>query len=189
MRKLIVFNLITVDGFYAGLDGDISWHNVDDEFQEFAIEQTKTFATHVYGRVTYEIMANYWPAANARETDPIVANLMNTTPKVVFSKTLKAVKESEYWKNITLYHELTPEIILDLKKERGGDIAILGSGTIVQQLTNWCLIDEYRLLVNPLILGKGKAMFANIQNRVDFTLINTRIFKNGNVLLYYVPKH
>lgn len=185
MRKLVVFNLITLDGFFAGPHGEIDWHNVDAEFQKFAVEQTKTFTTHMYGRVTYEMMASYWTTAEARKEDPIISLLMNTTPKVVFSKTLADVQESDHWKNVTLYHDITPKIIKDLKQDGTGDIAVLGSGTVVQALTDLRLVDEYRLLVNPIIIGKGKPLFKDVKERLKLTLVSERTFKNGNVLLTY----
>lgn len=188
MKKLIVFNMVTLDGYYAGEDGDISWHKTDAEFGRFAIEQTKTFTTHMYGRVTYEMMADYWPTAHARKEDPAIADLMNMTPKIVFSKTLKNIKDSVNWKHTTVYRGIIPKEIEKMKRDGRGIIAVLGSGEVVQQLTDMGLIDEYRLMVNPVLLGRGKLLFANIKKAVDLKLLRTRMFKNGNVLLIYKPK-
>jgi dihydrofolate reductase len=85
MRKLFAFNMVTLDGFFEGPNRDISWHTVDDEFNQFAVEQTSTVGAILFGRVTYELMASYWPSPAAQSDDPVVANLMNTLPKVVFS--------------------------------------------------------------------------------------------------------
>jgi len=178
--------MVTLDGYYAGVDGDISWHNVTagDEFGEFANEQTGEFGMHIYGRVTYELMASYWPTQEALKSDPIIAPLMNNTPKIVFSKTLPEVKEGPSWKNITLFKDIDPIEVNKWKTAAKKDLVIFGSGTIVQQFTNLGLIDEYRLMVNPIILGKGKPLFTE---PLKLKLLNTKIFKNGNVLLYYQP--
>ncbi len=188
MRKIVVFNLVTVDGFFAGPNGEIDWHNADDEFDRFTIEwiQTKPFDTLIFGRTTYELMASYWPTPEAIKNDPIVAAYMNSVPKIVFSKTLRKAEEGLHWKNIKIFHEIKPEEIVQLKEQKGRDISIFGSGTIVQQFTNLGLIDEYQLMVNPIILGAGKPLFKDVKN-MKLKLLNTRIFKNGNVLLCYQP--
>ncbi len=187
MRKIIVFNLVSLDGYFAGPKGEIDWHNTDEEFSKFAVEQTKTFKTLIFGRVTYELMASYWPTPEAIKNDPIVAKQLNTLPKIVFSRTLKKVNQGPNWKNVTLFNKIDPKVIKKMKQGRGDDITILGSGTIVQAFTNLGLIDEYRLLVNPIVLGRGKPMFKNIKNQLKLKLLKTRTFKNGNVLLYYRP--
>lgn len=195
MRKIIVFNMISLDGYFAGPNGEIDWHNTDSEFGKFANEQTQEFGTLIFGRVTYEVMKNYWPTPQALKDDPIVANVMNNIPKIVYSKTLKTIEETPTWKNITLFHDINPEEIKRLKEQSGPpsqssgevnkDIAIFGSGTIVQQFTNLGLIDEYWLMVNPIILGEGKPLFKDVEKRMKLKLLKTRTFKNGNILLYY----
>lgn len=188
MRKIVVFNLVSLDGYFAGPKGDIDWHNTDREFGKFAEEQTSEFKTLIFGRVTYELMKSYWPTPQAIKDDPIVAKVLNTAPKIVFSKTLEKVEETPVWKNVTLFKEINPEEIKRLKTQPGGDMTILGSGTIVQTFTNLSLIDEYRLLVNPVILGRGKPMFNNVKDRLQLKLLKTRNFKSGNVLLSYSPR-
>lgn len=184
MRKIIVFNLVTVDGFFAGEDGNIDWHMVDDEFNAFAIEQTSEFGGIIFGRTTYELFESFWPQAlkdpQTSDDDRKVAQIIDDVWKLVFSKTLQEVT----WKNTQLYHEIDPEEIKRWKQYDGKDLAIFGSGTIVQQLANMDLIDEYRLLVNPIILGKGKPMFAGVKEQ-HLQLISTREFRNGNVLMTY----
>jgi len=177
--------MVSLDGYFAGPKGDISWHNTDEEFGKFADEQTAMFGTQIYGRITYQAMASYWPTADAIKNDPVVAKLMNTTPKIVFSKTLKNVKETENWKNIKLFKNINPEEIKKLKIQKGRDIVVFGSGTIVQQFTNLGLIDEYWIMINPVVLGKGKLLFKNIKDKLNLKLLKTRTFKNGNILLYY----
>ena len=187
MRKIIVFNLITVDGYFAGPKGEIDWHNYDEEMGAFSIEQMQTLGALMFGETTYELMASYWVTEEGIKGEPVVAGIMSSIPKIVFSEKLKEVADGPVWKNVSVFNEIKKEEIIRLKEKEGKDVAIFGSGTIVQQLTELGLIDEYRLVVNPLILGEGKPLFANLKGRHDLTLINTKVFKNGNVLLYYVP--
>jgi dihydrofolate reductase len=183
MRKLIVFNLVTLDGYFAGQDGDISWHNVDDEFQELANEASNSGNTLLFGRVTYELMASYWPTPEAIKNDPIVARGMNSATKIVFSRTLNKVD----WNNTRLVKNDMLSEIRKLKQESGKDLTVLGSGSIVSQLAQEHLIDEYQILLNPVVIGKGKTMFEGVKDRFSLKLTKTRVFGNGNVLLYYEP--
>lgn len=180
-----MFNLISLDGYFAGPRGDIGWHVVDLEFNKFAIEQMKTFDSILFGRVTYQLFEHYWPSAakdsSTSRDDLEIANMIENIEKIVFSKTLKKVD----WKNTRLLNEVVPEEIKKLKQKSGRDIVIFGSGTIVQELTNLGLIDEYRLLVNPVILGSGKLLFKGINDRIKLKLLKTRTFNSGNVLLCY----
>ena len=187
MRKIVVFDLVTVDGFFAGPSGEIDWHNYDDEMGAYSILQMKSLSALIFGRTTYEGMASYWPTPEGVKSEPVVAGIMNSIPKIVFSRTLQDVKDGPIWKNVIVFHEIRPEEIIKLKDQEGGDIAIFGSGTITQQLANLGLIDEYRLIVNPLILGNGKPLFKDLRNKLDLKLLSTKVFKNGNVLLCYQP--
>ena len=183
MRRLSVFNLITLDGFFEGPEHDISWHRTDAEFNEQAGDMTKSSDTLVFGRVTYQLMERYWPTPDAVKNDPVIAGVMNQTPKVVFSRTLKSVA----WGNTTL---LSGNLAAEIRKRKqmpGKNITILGSGTIVSALAPLGLIDEYQLLLNPIILGSGTPMFNGIKERLDFKLVQSRAFQSGNVLLIYKP--
>ncbi|HSX19125.1 MAG TPA: dihydrofolate reductase family protein [Candidatus Saccharimonadales bacterium] len=185
MRKIVVFNMISVDGYFAGLDGNIDWHVVDDEFNEFAIEHTADFGGIIFGRTTYELFEGYWPKAlkdpKTGGDDRKIAQIIDDIYKFVFSKSLNKV----VWKNTTLLHEIDPEEIKKWKQMDGKDIAIFGSGTIVAQFAKLGLIDEYRLMVNPVILGEGKSFFKGMDRR-KLKLVKSREFKSsGNVLLYY----
>ena len=183
MRKLIVFNLMTLDGYIAGADGDISWHNVDQEFQELANKAANSGNTLIFGRITYELMASFWPTEEALKTDPLVAQGMNNAEKIVFSRTLNTAG----WNNTRLVkQDLTGEM-RNLKQQEGKDLTILGSGTIVSQLAQEGLIDRYEILLNPVVLGKGKTMFEGLKRRLNLKLTGTRAFGNGNVLLTYEP--
>ncbi len=188
MRKLIVFNLISLDGFFAGVDGNIDWHMVDDEFNKFAAEQTSNFGTIIFGNTTYTLFEEYWPKAlidpATSADDRKIAQIIDDIDKIVFSKT----RDKTTWRNSKLLNDIVPGEINKLKEEDGKDMVIFGSGTIVEQMANLDLIDEYRLLVNPVILGQGKPMFKNV-NQKQLELINTRRFANGNVLLTYKNKN
>ncbi len=181
MSKMIVFNMVSVDGFFEGPHGEIDWHNVDQEFNEFAIDQLKSAGGLIFGRKTYIGMASYWPTPNAIQDDPEVARLMNSIPKIVFSRTL----EQAEWSNTRLVNEDALLEISRLRQQAGKDWFIFGSGNLVSYLTQNCLIDEYRLMINPVILGGGRTLFTGIQNRLDLDLLNTRTFRSKNVLLTY----
>ncbi len=150
MRKVIIFNLTSLDGYFEGPDRDINWHNVDEEFNKFAEQQTDEFGALLFGRVTYELMAGYWPTEDAKRDDPIIAGLMNSLPKIVFSKTLKHVE----WENTRLVNDNFVEAISKLKQEAGKDIAIFGSSDLAVTFIEHGLIDEFRIMVNPIALGR-----------------------------------
>lgn len=128
-------------------------------------------------------MASFWPTPAGKSTNPVLADVLNTASKKVFSRTLQKAD----WHNTEVVKELDKDEILKLKQQPGQNMMIFGSGTLVQQLTNLGLIDEYQLIVNPVILGKGKPLFSNIKNRRNLTLVHTRTFKSGVVLLQYRP--
>jgi dihydrofolate reductase len=183
MRRLFSFNMVTLDGFFEGPDHDINWHTVDAEFNEFAIEQTSAVDALLFGRVTYQLMANYWPTPAAIENDPVVAGLMNRLPKIVFSRTL----EKAEWNNTRLVKDHVAEETLKLKQQPGKDLALFGSANLMATLMQLDLIDEHRIMVSPVILGSGNPLFKNTQDKLNLKLIRTRIFGNGNVLLCYQP--
>lgn len=181
MRKIILFNLITLDGYFEGQNRDISWHNVDKEFDQFAVKQLKSASTLIFGRVTYELMADFWPTPNAIAEDPAVAEKMNKISKIVISSTLTNAD----WKNTRLIKGEFVDEIRRLKKKLGKDMYIFGSSDLAVSLLRENLIDEIRVIVNPLFLGSGKPLLQGLQKRLALKLIKTKVFKNGNVLLYY----
>ncbi len=183
MRKVIVFNLATLDGFFAGPGGEIDWHHVDEEFNEFAIAQLNSAGGLLFGRVTYQGMASYWPTDVAIKNDPIVADKMNTLPKIVFSRTLERVE----WNNTRLAKGNIVEEISKLKQQSGKDLLLFGSADLASTLTNLGLIDEYRVMVNPVVLGSGNPLFKGIKDKLDLKLVSAKTFRNGNVLLCYQP--
>jgi dihydrofolate reductase len=183
MRKVFLFMMVTLDGFFEGPDHDISWHNVDEEFNEFAIDQLNEVDALLFGRVTYEGMASYWPTSIAVESDPEVAGKMNAIPKIVFSKTLDKVE----WNNSRLVKENIAAEVSQLKQQPGRDLAIFGSANLAMSLLQMDLIDELRLMVNPVVLGNGKPLFVSIHEKLNLKLIKTRVFRSGNILLCYQP--
>jgi len=181
MRKLNVFNLVTLDGYFAGEGGDISWHMVDEEFQELAKAASNSGNTLLFGRLTYQLMESYWPTPEALKNDPIVAKGMNSAQKIVFSRTL----EKADWNNTRLVKDDMLAEVRKLKQGAGKDLTVLGSGSIVAQLAQEGLIDEYQVLLNPVVIGKGRTMFEGVRDKIALKLIKTRTFGNGNVLLTY----
>jgi len=181
MGKVIFFNLMTLDGFFEGPDHDINWHEVDDEFNQFAIKQLESATGLIFGRTTYDLMAGYWPSDGALKDDPVVAGWMNRLPKYVFSKNLMKVD----WQNTMLINGDVSTELRRLKQQADGDLFIFGSADLAETFFKDGLIDEIRVMVNPLLLGKGTPLFKMVEPRINLKLIQVRAFNNGNVLLYY----
>jgi len=183
MSKLIVFNSVTVDGYFTDKNGDMSWaHKDDPEWNAFVAGNAKGEGILLFGRVTYELMVSFWPTPMAMELMPDVAKGMNNLPKVVFSRTL----DQATWQNTRLVKSGLVEEVRRMKNE-SGDMVILGSGTIVSQLSEHRLIDEYQIVVIPIVLGQGRTMFDGMKERLMLKRTKTRDFENGNVLLSYEP--
>jgi dihydrofolate reductase len=187
MRKLVVFENVSLDGYFADKNGDLDWaHKPADsaDFNKFVQDNASSSEGGVllFGRITYQMMVSYWPTPAALRDQPEVANGMNRAPKVVFSRTLDAAR----WENTALVKGDLLAEVRRLKQAEGGQITILGSGSIVSQLTKAELIDEYDLVVNPVILGEGRKLFEGVMDKVDLKLVSTKSFTNGNVLMTYV---
>lgn len=174
--------MVSLDGFFEGPKQEIDWHVVDDEFNEYADELLQNVDTLLFGRVTYQLMADYWPTADAG--DPAVAEKMNNLPKIVFSKTLDKVD----WKNTRIVKDDIVAEISRLKAIPGKDLVIFGSSDLAVTLIQKNLIDEYRIIVNPVILGGGKPLFRGINRKRRLRLLKTRTFRSGCVCLYYAPE-
>jgi dihydrofolate reductase len=160
----------------------MSWaHKQDDEWREFTSSNASGDAEMIFGRVTYQMMTAFWPTPQAAEMLPDVARTMNAARKTVFSRTLDSVS----WQNTTLVSRDLVAAVQEMKQQPGPDIIVLGSGSIVSQLTAARLIDEYQLAVNPIVLGAGRTLFETVTNRVALTLRKSRVFRNGNVVLWY----
>ena len=186
MRKLTVFNHVSLDGYFVDRNGDMSWAKADHqdrEWDEFVSGNAGGGGVLVFGRITYQMMASFWPMPLAKEMMPTVAEAMNNQPKVVFSRTLNDVS----WKNTTLVKDNLLSEVRRIKQESRSDLVILGSGSIVAQLAPANLIDEYQMVVNPIVLGSGRTMFEHLNQKLPLRLTRTRAFANGNVLLCYGP--
>jgi dihydrofolate reductase len=184
MRKLRAFNFITLNGYFKGPNNDTSWHkHGGEEENRYAEEGAQSKSTLLFGRVTYKMMASYWPTSMAIENNSVVANGMNDAEKIVFSKSLKKAD----WKNTRIVKNAEAEI-RKMKKEKGNDMTILGSGSIITQLAQAGLIDEFQLMVDPIALGSGTPLFKNIDHPLNLRLTNAKTFKSGVVLLCYEPQ-
>lgn len=179
MAKLIMWNLMTLDGFVEGPNRDISWHfDVwGDELEQLSIEQGKAAGGLLFGRVTYELMANYWPSATGE-----VADFMNALPKYVFSRT---VRRSD-WNNTQLLNADVPGTVARLKREGTKDILLFGSADLAASLIPQGLIDEFRIALNPVILGGGTPLFKPGE-KLKLKLLDTKAHSTGIVVLRYAP--
>ncbi len=180
MKKIIAFEWLSLDGFIGGPNGETDWFVWDQEIEKFAKEYQSKIDTMLFGRITYEVMASYWPTTASSTEDPMITDFMNNTNKIVFSKTLEKVE----WKNSTLSKEIIPGEIKKLKQEAGKDIIIYGSGSIVSQLMKLGLIDEFQIMINPVVLGGGKPLFRKVE-KSNLKLLTTRSFTGGSVLLNF----
>ena len=186
MRKLIVFNHVTLDGYFVSANGDMNWArngNDDPEYSAFVAENAKGGGELLFGRITYDLMASYWPTPIADQHHPDVAKGMNSMPKVVFSRTL----DHASWNNTKIVKGDIVSEVRKMKNESGPGMAIMGSGSIISQLAPEHLIDEYQVMVDPVALGKGRTMFEGIQEMLSLKLTGTQPFKNGKVFLCFEP--
>jgi dihydrofolate reductase len=180
MGILNAFLFISLDGYFKGLNNDISWSQPGSEGLDFSMEGLSGGGTLVFGRVTYQMMSSFWPSAVAIEAMKPVADGMNNANKIVFSTTL----EKADWNNTTLIKNDLPAEIKRLK-EQGASMTILGSNTILTQCADHNLLDSLQIMISPVALGKGTSIFTGLQNRLNLKLTNTRAFKSGAVVLSY----
>jgi dihydrofolate reductase len=169
---------MSLDGFFEGPNHEIDWFMPDEEFFAYAADMLRSVDTILFGRVTYEMMAAYWPSAAG---PPGTAEPMNRLPKLVVSRTLKKVG----WNNSTLLTGNLVQEISRLKEKPGKDIVILGSAQLASFLLQEGLIDEYRVIVVPRLLGRGHSLFGNINQKLTLKLDHTKLFPSGMVVLYY----
>jgi dihydrofolate reductase len=183
MGKLSVFNFITLNGFYKGVKNDIGWHKHGEEEGEFSAEGAQSNSVILFGRVTYDMMYSFWPTPMAMQSMPEVADGMNKSEKIVFSRTLKKAD----WTNTRIISKHAVEEIKELKKTSQKDMIILGSGSIVTLCAEHGLIDTYQFMVDPVTIGNGTPLFNGMKRQLDLKLTSTRAFKSGVVLLTYEP--
>jgi dihydrofolate reductase len=182
MRTLSVFESVSLDGYFTDRNREIGWaHKQDDEWNEFVGANASGNGELVFGRVTYEMMVKFWPTEEAKKANAKVADGMNRSRKVVVSKTL----EKPAWENTRRIAGDLPAEMRKLKEQDGGGLVILGSGTLVAQLTEAGLIDAYQIVVWPVVLGGGRTLFEGVSRPVNLVLKRTKSFRNGNVVLWY----
>lgn len=187
MRSLTVFNNITLDGYFSGVDGNFSWAHdpeiaaPDPEFDAFVAGNASSGGELLFGRKTYEMMAGYWPSPMARDNDPVVAERMNALPKVVFSRSLANAS----WNNTRLVASDLVAAVRQMKSEPGDGMVVLGSGSIVAQLAAAGLVDAFQFVIQPVVLGAGRTMFEGVPGPLGFKLTASRAFPSGRVLLDY----
>lgn len=183
MGKLSVFNFVSLDGYYKDANNKTDWHQHGGEERKFSEEGAQSDSILVFGRITYEMMAGFWPTPMAHDMMPIVADGMNTSEKIVFSKTVKKA----HWNNTRV---ISDNIVDEMKKLKAGnkDLTILGSGTIVTQFAEEGLIDTYMFMVDPIAIGKGTPIFKGLTQPLKLKLVSTRAFKSGVVLNTYEPQ-
>ncbi len=181
MRKLNVFNFVTLNGFFEGPNHDISWHKHGAEENKFSDDSLKAEGILLFGRKTYEMMYSFWPTPMAAEQFPETAKGMNRSEKIVFSNTIKRAE----WKNTKVIGGDIVAEMKRLKKTKGLDMVILGSGSIVSLFSEAGLIDEFQIMIDPVAIGKGTPIFKGIKQKLDLKLIDTRTFKSGVILLSY----
>ncbi|WP_354643793.1 dihydrofolate reductase family protein [Kitasatospora camelliae] len=182
MGRVVVFMVASADGFYEGPGRAFDWPVVDEEFGAFAVEQLAGFGGLLFGRITYQGMAAYWPTPEAEREDPRTAALMNAVPKYVATLTL----EHADWGPGRILRS-TGEIA-ELREQAGADLGVFGSNGLWVRLLETGLVDEIRIMTMPVALGGGRSLFTGIHSRVHLELTDTRVFRSGNVLLTYRPR-
>jgi len=181
MRKIVVHMGVSLDGFFEGPDRDISWHMVDDEMHAFINGYVATTSAFLFGRVTHELMADFWPTADQDGgiSGPMgeFADIYRRVPRIVFSRTL----EEDEWAT-SVHREVDPDEIRSLQQQPGGDMTV-GGAELIDAFRRHDLVDEYRLFVNPVLLGRGRQLFGPADARTGLELVETRRFGNGVVML------
>ncbi|MFK8912445.1 dihydrofolate reductase family protein [Streptomyces sp. YS-3] len=183
MRKIILMLSVSLDGFFEGPERRLDWHRIDDELHQHFNDELRTMGGFIHGRVTYELMAGVWPTAEAdpASTGPMreFARIWLDTPKFVFSRTLERVE----W-NSTLLRDVVPEEIRALKERPGGDLTV-GGPDLAADFLRHGLVDEFRVYVHPVLIGRGRLPFPSSDAMVALRLTESRAFGNGVVLLRY----
>lgn len=185
MNKLTSFTFITLNGFYKGVNEDTGWHPHGGEAAEYANASSGADNILLFGRKTYEMMSSFWPSPMAYELFPIVASNMNKAHKLVCSNSLKQVD----WSNTEIISGDIVKSVQNLKREGKKDITILGSGSLLAQLSDAGLIDHYTIMLDPIALGKGTSIFEGMKKNLNLKLESSKVFeKDGIILLNYTPR-
>jgi dihydrofolate reductase len=183
MRKIFWFEMASLDGYHETEQDSLDWHNVDGDFHDFALAQLKESDALLFGRKTYEMMAAFWPAEAGLSADPEIAEAMNALPKVLVSGTLATAD----WAPVTIISRAVDAELARLKAQPGGDIALIGSSALAAHLLGAGLLDELRVMLNPVVLGHGHPLLEGA-SRTQLSLTHVREFRSGNVLLTYEPR-
>lgn len=179
MRELICWDMITLDGYFQGPDADLSWFHFDDELERYVSDTQHSAGALLFGRVTYEMMADHWPSETGE-----IADFMNTVPKVVASRTLDQVG----WHPPTIVNDDVAGEVRKLKEQPGGPVFVFGSATLTATLLAYGLVDELRIGVNPVILNEGVPLFkGGGGDRQELRLAESRVLGSGVVILHYRP--
>lgn len=189
MRRIVVDCLISLDGYLSDANGEIDWFTQEEEFNQaegeaWSLEMLRRADTILFGRVTFAGMAEFWPSEWARTNMAEIANHLNGSAKIVFSRTLK----STAWENTTILPTPAREVMLELKRRAGRDMLVLGSSNLVSSLMRDGLIDEYRIRIVPVVLGSGRPLFKDQKERHRLRLISCQTFKSGVLAAHYEPK-
>ena len=198
-RRIVMFNWLTANGYFAGADGNLDWVVPDEQQAKAAVDAIPFFDTVLFGRRTYELFEKFWdhpvddsstapdphhPGQQTREHREI-SIWLNEMNKLVFSKTLQNAR----WKNSRVLHELDRHEIETLKNQPGKNMILFGSGSIVSQLTQHGLIDEYQYVVCPIFLGNGRPLLSNVSKNLRLDLLEAKQYESGDVLLRYAPQN
>ena len=182
MKKIIVLEWLTLDGYFSGPNEETNWFVMDEITQEHLLKLFRSADTILLGRVTYELFTSYWPTpASSKENPAELVDFMNNSRKIVFSSSL----EKPEWNNAELTKSIDQAAIREMKQGPGKDMIIFGSGSIVSRLTKLQLIDQYHFLINPVFIGAGKPVFKNDEAKSKLKLLDTKTFDCGNILLQY----
>jgi dihydrofolate reductase len=179
MRKVIMWNMVSVEGFFEAPDHDLSWFIFEDELSDYITGTQQDAETLLFGRTTYEMMAGYWPTAEGQ-----IADFMNRVEKVVFSTTLQGAG----WNNTRLVSKDVHAEVQKLKRRDGGDIFVFGSAELASTLVSRGLVDEYWFGINPVLLGNGTPLFKGGFDRTSLKLLTVKPLKSGVVILHYAPQ-
>jgi dihydrofolate reductase len=193
-RRIVMFNQVSADGFFSDPEGGLDWVVSDPEIHARAIESMPRADTILLGRKTYEQFASFWPSAlknldaagphGSDKRDPAfaaMAHWLNDTKKLVFSRTLKKAT----WNNSEISSDFDAKRLAKLKQQPGKDMLMFGSGSLVSQLSEHGLIDEYRFVICPVLLGEGQPLLGQMPKRVSLKLVEAKPFSTGNVMLTY----
>jgi dihydrofolate reductase len=199
MRRIVVFDRMTADGYFAGSDGNLDWVVPDEEVDQEATKSIPRSDTMLFGRRTYEMFEGFWPRAledPSGASDPhgegrrnpsiqAMARWINDSEKVVFSRTRKDAT----WKNSRVVHDFDPHEIESMKRQPGKDILVFGSGSIASELARHDLVDEFQFIVSPVLLGNGRTLLHDVPNTTRLELVESKAYPSGNVVLRYQRPH